>query len=88
MFCVYWESAESCQNEIIGVENPMYSPVDLEKDIAEEISNYIPRVGILDFQDSCSHVGKLREMYPAFSEDNSSRDTAGKIRNQGLQPRS
>jgi len=31
--------------------------------------------------------GKLREMYPAFSEDNSSRDTAGKIRNHGLRAR-
>jgi hypothetical protein len=26
-------------------------------------------------------------MYPAFSEDNSSRETAGKIRNQGLRAR-
>jgi hypothetical protein len=31
--------------------------------------------------------GKLREMYPAFSEDNSSRETAGKIRNNGLRAR-
>jgi hypothetical protein len=31
--------------------------------------------------------GKLREMYPAFSEDISSRETAGKIRNDGLRAR-